>query len=79
MKLEEKIVIVPGIIYIDNTVALFDRGPIPENLFHIDALRAVIQSVDYISDGYPTSCTDHRDASIHIRIECEAEELSDIR
>ena len=34
---------------------------------------------DYISDDYPTFCTDPWDASIHIRIECGAEELPDIR
>ena len=36
-------------------------------------------SPDYISDDYPIFYTNPRGAFIHIRIKCEAEELSDIR
>jgi len=58
---------------------MFSRSPESGNLFHIDALREWYGLSDYISDGYPTFCTDPHNASIHIKIECEAKELSDIR
>ena len=34
---------------------------------------------DYIRDDYAYFCTDPRDASIHVKLEYEAEELFDIR
>jgi len=44
---------------------------------HTNAPRVVVLS-DYINSDYPTFCTNSHDASIHIRIEGEVEEPSDI-
>ena len=64
---------------VENTIALPDRSSESGNLFHNDALRIVQNLSNYISDDYPTICTNPRVTSMHIRIEREAEELPDIR
>jgi len=58
MNVVEEIMIVTGIIKVENTITLFGRRPESGTLLHIDAPHVMIHSIDYISDDYSTLCTD---------------------
>jgi len=60
-------------------MALPDKSSEFGKLFYTDVSRVMIQSIDYICDDYSTFCIDPCVASIYIKLECEAEELSGIR
>jgi len=58
-------------------MALSDRSS--ESRKSSDASRVMYSLSDYISVDEPTSYTNPRGASIHIRLKCKAKELTGIK